>query len=280
MLKKQILKNAVALAIGLFAAGSPAFAGTPTVSKEVVAVVEEEKPAVSGWLSFDLNSHFISYGLDVWGGGTSWNRGTFNPSLELSLATPIKGLSVVLGTWWDVNDYADSSIGNWIQEVDVWTGLAYTYNDWSATVLYQAWNYASQTEQVLDVILKYNKNNFLNPSLIVHNRLSASLEGEGGDGPGDQGTFFVPNISYNFKVWKATITPVAAMGFCTDDFHGGGGGYAYTSIGVNGSVPIPYLPGNWDLHGGVTFYNTNDAVIPSNPASNFVTGNVGVKLTF
>jgi hypothetical protein len=45
-------------------------------------------------------------------------------------------------------------------------------------------------------------------------------------------------------------------------------------------VPIPYLPGSWDLHGGVTYYNTSNAVIPTNPADNFVTGNIGVKLMF
>jgi hypothetical protein len=70
------------------------------------------------------------------------------------------------------------------------------------------------------------------------------------------------------------------MGFATDDFHGGDGGYGYTAIGVGGSVPIPYLPGSWELHGGVTYYNTSNAVIPTNPANNFVTGNIGVKLMF
>ena len=281
MLKKHIIIKVAAVTLGLIAASTPVRAGTAAPAKEVVAVVEEEEtPAFSGWLSFDLNSHFISYGLDVWAGGTSWGRGVFNPSFELAWATSIEGLSAVVGTWWDVNNNLPSSIGGYLQEVDIWTGLSYSYNDVSLTVLYQAWMYAEQTEQVLDVILKYNNNTFLNPAITVHNRLDASLEGEGGDGPGSAGTFFVPNLSYTFKVYEVSITPSAAMGFATDDFHGGGGGYGYTAIGIGGSVPIPYLPGSWELHGGVTYYNTSNSVIPTNPADNFVTGNIGVKLMF
>ncbi len=30
----------------------------------------------------------------------------------------------------------------------------------------------------------------------------------------------------------------------------------------------------------ITYYNTNEDVIPNNPASNFVTGNIGIKLSF
>jgi len=275
MLKKLSLSAALAVTVGAFAPGA-VYAGTEEVKKEVV-VVEEEAPAFSGWVSFDINSHFISYGADVWGGGTTWKRGVFNPSAELAWATPIKGLTALVGTWWDVNNNAQSSIGGYLQEVDVWAGLSYGYEDLSVTVLYQAWAYGGKTEQILDVILKYSNNNFLNPALTIHNRLNPGAAEGGG---GKNGTFFVPNISYNFKVWEVTITPTAAMGLCTDDFHGGGGGYAYTALGIGASVPIPYLPGDWELHGGITYYNTNNEVIPNNVANNFVTGNMGVKLSF
>lgn len=280
MLRKSSISALLAVCVGSAAYNTSARAGTEAPpSKEVkeVVEVEEKKPIVTGWVSFDLNSHFISYGSDVWGGGTHWNKGTFNPSGELTIATPLKGLSVVAGTWWDVNDNARSTIGGYIQEIDVWAGLSYSYKEWSATILYQAWNYGGETEQILDVILKYNNNKFLNPGIVFHNRLDPGAAEGGG---GNNGTFFVPNISYNFKLGPVTITPSAAMGLCTADFHGGGGGYAYTAIALNGSVPIPYIPGNWELHGGITYYNTNDYVIPNNPANNFVTGNVGVKLSF
>jgi len=275
MIRKPTIGAILALAAGFTATVSSTYAGTP--AKEEVVIVEEEKPAFSGWLSFDLNSHFISYGSDVWGAGTSWGRGVFNPSAELAWATPVPGLTAVVGSWWDVNNNAPSAIGGMLQEVDVWTGLSYSYKDVSLTVLYQAWMYGGSTEQILDVILGYNNNTFLNPKLIIHNRLYPGAAEGGG---GKNGTFFVPNISYNFEIWKFTITPSAAMGFATKDFHGGGGGYAYTALGLNGSVPIPYLPGNWELHGGITYYNTNNYVIPNNVANNFVTGNIGIKLSF
>ena len=276
MLRKLSLVVVSAAAASVFAAGS-AYAGEPAPAKKVVVPVEEEKPAFSGWLSFDLNSHFISYGSDVWGGGTSWGKGVFNPSGEIAWATPLTGLSVVAGTWWDVNNNTKSAIGGYIQEIDVWAGLSYSYKDMSVTVLYQAWNYAEETEQILDVILKYSNNLFLNPAITIHNRLDPGAAEGGG---GNNGTFFVPNLSYNLKLGPVTITPSAAMGLCTADFHGGGGGYAYTALGVSGSVPIPYLPGSWELHGGITYYNTNDGVIPNNVANNFVTGNVGIKIAF
>ena len=275
MIKKPSIGAILALAIGFTAAGTSVHAGTP--AKEEVVVVEEETPAFSGWLSFDLNSHFISYGADVWGGGTSWGRGVFNPSAELAWATPIPGLTALVGTWWDVNNNAPSAIGGMLQEVDVWTGLSYAYKDLSVTVLYQAWMYGGDTEQILDVILKYANNTFLNPGIIFHNRLNPGAAEGGG---GKNGTFFVPNISYNFEIWKFTFTPSAAMGFATNDFHGGGGGYGYTALGFAGSVPIPYLPGDWELHGGLTYYNTSNYVIPNNVTNNFVTGNIGIKLSF
>ncbi|HEY5793221.1 MAG TPA: hypothetical protein VIS74_07975 [Chthoniobacterales bacterium] len=277
MIKKPSIGAVLALAVGFGAAAPSTYAGTAAPAKEEVVIVEEEKPAFSGWLSFDLNSHFISYGADVWASGTSWGRGVFNPSAELAWATPIPGLTGLVGTWWDVNNNTKSAIGGYLQEVDIWAGLSYAYEDLSVTVLYQAWMYGGQTEQILDVILKYANNTFLNPAITFHNRLDPGAAEGGG---GKNGTFFVPNISYNLKLWKFTITPSAAIGFATDDFHGGGGGYGYTALGLNASVPIPYLPGSWELHGGVTYYNTNDYVIPNNVADNFVTGNIGVKLSF
>ena len=275
-MQKKLIRGA---ALAVLAAGALAhhgFAGTEAPAKEDVkaVVTEETKPAFTGWLSFDLNSHFISYGTDVWKGGTSWAKGVFNPSGELDWATPIPGVTAIVGTWWDVTNNTVSPLGGWIQEIDIWAGASYAYKDLSATVLYQAWNYVQDTEQILDVILKYSNNTFLNPAVTFHNRLDPGASG------GNNGTYFVPNLSYNFHLWKFTITPSAAIAFCTDGYNAGGGGYAYTALGLNGSVPIPYLPGNWELHGGITYYNTNDATVPGNPADNFVTGNIGIKLSF
>lgn len=250
-------------------------AGETTVSKEVVPPPKED--VVSGWLSFDYNTHFISYGLDVWGGGQSWRHGTFNPSAELTIALPIPGLKVIGGTWWDVNAYAPSSIGYRIQEVDVWVGGSYTYGPLTAKLLYQAWCYGSEVEHILD--LTYSVDCLLHPQLVIHGRLDPGAA-EGGGNVEEAGVFFVPGISQPFPVGPVTITPSLNVGLCTEEYHDGDGGYAYLALGLNGSVPVPFLPGDWSLHAGVTYYNTNSDVIPANKDDNFVTGNIGMTLSF
>src|SRR5690606_23477150 len=110
---------------------------------------------VSGTLSFDVNTHFISYGADVWGTGTSWRDPLFNPSFELTLAVT-DNLNFIIGTWWDVNDNAQSNIANKIQEVDVWAGLSYAFEKVTLKLLYQEWMYASQSERIVDFVIAGN----------------------------------------------------------------------------------------------------------------------------
>lgn len=267
-------------ALGLVAAPNMAFAGTMVESKEVKEVVEvEEVPEkfVSGTLAFDVNTHFISYGFDVWQIGSTWHGVEFNPSLELNLALG-GGFSWIIGTWWDVTDRQpnNSTIGRTIQEVDVWTGLGYETGIVSSSVLFQSWNYGGGTEWVLDGSIGFDT--ILNPSLLVHGRVDNDLGLK-------NGVIFVLGIEEGFEAGPVTFSFPVNVAFGTDKFHtgpgssGGGGGYAYTSVGANISVPLPFLPGDWEAHTGVTYYNTNPNYIP-NPDDNFVTGNIGVSLSF
>ena len=73
--------------------------------------------------------------------------------------------------------------------------------------------------------------------------------------------------------------PVAVAAL-TDGFHGGGSGFAYVSAGLNAAVPLTFLPGDWELYGGATFYYTDDSQIPGNPDDAFINGNFGVALSF
>jgi hypothetical protein len=263
---------------GIVAAPLMAQAGTIVESKETKEVVEvEEKPekVVSGTLSLDVNTHFISYGYDVWGGGGQWKDALFNPSLELSLALG-GGFSWILGTWWDVNDQADSDIGGSIQEIDVWTGFGYEKGIFQTSLLGQAWNYGGGTEWIVDWSMGLDV--FLKPSILFHGRVSNDLGLE-------DGLIVVFGIEEGFDLGPVTFSFPVNLAFGTDQFHtgpgsnGGGGGYAYTSVGANLSVPLPFLPGEWEAHAGVTYYNTNPNYIP-NPSDNFVTGNAGVSLSF
>ncbi len=281
MLKRNKFTVGILSAIasaGIVASPMMAQAGTMVETEEVKEVIEVEKAPekfVSGTLSFDVNTHFISYGLDVWGFGANWNHALFNPSLELSLALG-GGFSWIIGTWWDVNDQAESDIGGRIQEVDVWTGVGYENGNFSTTLLYQGWYYGGGTEHIVDLAFGYDT--FLNPSILFHGRPSNDL------GLKD-GLIVVLGIEEGFELGPVTFSFPVNVAFGTDQFHtgpgssGGGGGYAYTSVAANLSVPLPFLPGDWEAHAGVTYYNTNPNYIP-NPSDNFVTGNAGVSLSF
>lgn len=261
---------------------SSALAGTPEPAPMMTPV--EEDSVVSGSLSFDYNSHFISYGFDVWGGGDSFGGdSTFNPSLELNWALT-DNFTAILGTWWDVNGNATSSIGGDLQEVDVWAGGSYAFGDLSVTALYQAWIYGADTEHILDISLAYDC--FLSPSITFHNRLDAGAAAAGGS---DDGLVIVPGIEYGFEVGSVSFAiPVTAGFFVDDQFHGftaagtpTDSGYGYFSVGLNASVPLPIDEkfGEWDLHGGITYYNTEDDVM-NNPSDSFFTWSVGIGCSF
>jgi hypothetical protein len=104
---------ALALVTGVATAGT-----TETVPTLAPAPAED---VISGVLKLDFNTHFISYGADVWGDGSSMSEPAFNPMLELAFALPAD-LTFTLGTWMDFvpsSKGGDSPIGGRLQEVDV-----------------------------------------------------------------------------------------------------------------------------------------------------------------
>ncbi|CAN5425884.1 hypothetical protein BH23VER1_BH23VER1_10500 [soil metagenome] len=232
-------------------------------------------PGVSGTLDLSYNSHFISYGADVWGlGSDTFDDALFNPSIELAFDIGNSGVDFLLGTWWDVNDNAVSDIGRNIQEVDVWAGFAFEAGPVSVTLLYQQWYYAEDTEHIVDLILGFDAP--LNPSLTIHGRPEEGASG------GDTGVFFVPGIEPGVEFGIFSLAFPVNVGFATDGYHGGDGGFAYVSAGVSASVPLKSFPlgGEWALSAGATYYHTEDSVIPGNPDSDFVTLTAGISCSF
>ncbi len=259
MKRKQHGIAMAAVAFGIFAQG-----------------VLKAEDKTSGTLNFDLNSHFISYGADVWKDGQSLDSPTFNPSLELALKLPCD-LTATLGTWMDVNNHTTSNLGGDIQEIDLWAGLSYTYDKFTFSGTYQAWNYASATEEVVDFKIAYDT--FLSPSLTIHNRIE-----EGGSG-GNNGTILVFGVSKGFEAGPVSISvPLGLAYFLEDDFHGSSidSGIGYGTIGLNATLPLAAISedyGKWNLHGGLTYYITSGDVV-GNPDDQFVTANLGVGVAF
>jgi hypothetical protein len=238
---------------------------------------------VSGVLKLDINTHFISYGLDVWGDDNpGLSELNFNPMAELAFALPA-GFTGTLGAWADVTDKNTAgSIGGNLMEVDVWAGLAYTYEKFTVGVTWQEWMYASNTEDILDVKFAYDC--FLAPSLTVHNRLGAGGAGAAG---GDEGTILVLGLSHSIEAGPVTVSfPVNIAYFMTDDFHAVGAdtGFGYASVGVGASLPLAaYMGssfGDWTLNSGLTYYFTDDDIIPNNDHNDFLTASVGLSLAF
>ncbi|MES2706188.1 MAG: hypothetical protein V4726_06235 [Verrucomicrobiota bacterium] len=255
-----------------------AFAGTTsTPVSDKTVVLPPPAPvadAVTGTLGLNYNTHFISYGQDIWAGGDSFgDNSTFNPSFELNIDLG-HGFKGIIGTWWDVNKNVDSDIGDAIQEVDVWAGLGYTVDKWSFSLLYQEWMYASQSERIVDFKIAY-ADGLINPSLLFHGRVDID-EALGLD----TGLVTVLGIAPGAKAGPVTFTFPIQVAADTDGFHGGDSGFSFASAGVTFSVPLKFMPGDWAVNGGVTYYHTNDDVIVTNPDTDFLTGTIGLGLTF
>lgn len=278
---KSLNKNKKSIGVILGLAGLlPAFAvaGPLAESGMVIDTIAEPEfgSAFSGSLSLDANTHFISYGADVWGGGGRWDGLLFNPSLSIDVDLG-SGFTFNFGTWWDVNDQAASAIGGQLQEVDIWAGISYSTGIFSVGLTYQQWIYAEQTEEIID--LSFGLDTFLNPSLTIHGRTDAGASG------GRTGAVGVLGVSESVDAGPVTIDFPVSVAFSSDGFHAGGGsaGYAFASAGVQASLPLSFISpayGDWSLNTGVTYYNTSTTNIPGNRDDNFVTGNFGVSISF
>jgi len=268
-------------------------AACTTLSFADSARAQEEAPPdyISGSLGLAWNSHFISYGFDVWGtGGDFGDNSTFNPTGQVNVE--VGDVTVFTGFWADVNNNAPDTLGGSIQEIDVWLGASFGYEDFSFSVIYQSWNYASGTEHILDFIVGFDDTGMIiddfafNPSLTVHNRI-ASDDGLSGL---QEGTVLVFGVAPGFTIYEAGDTTIdmsipVNVGVSLEDGYftaGGDSGYAFTSVGLSFSMPMTFIPegyGDWSLSAGVTAYFTESSVY-SNPDDSFLTASVGISTAF
>ncbi|TDU68211.1 hypothetical protein EI77_03328 [Prosthecobacter fusiformis] len=268
LLRSSLL--AVLSAAALLTAGQTQ-AGTPS-GKAPEPIVEPEAPFITGSLSLMVDTHFVSYGQDVWAAGQSWQDPLFHPSIELNFNLG-GGFSFILGSWWDVNDNAVSDIGNRIQEVDVWAGISYAAGDWKFTLLYQDWMYSESTEQIVDFKISYT--HFLNPYFLIHSRPDGGefLESVGFD----DGIVAQVGIAPGCSMGPVSLSFPVAVSYDTKNFHGGQAGLGFASAGVTASIPLTKAI---TASIGATYYYTNDLVIPGNPDEGFVMGSAGITVVF
>jgi hypothetical protein len=260
-----------------------AHAAEVVIVDEIITEEVTEESAFSGWISLDANSHFMSYGANVWGSRTKdiGDYTLFEPSAGLEYAFE-DGSAIYVGMWADINGLAKgdiphaSGLGSNIQEIDVWIGYYFSIDKFTIDFCLQSWMYNGDNEGIFDVTVSYDM--IFSPYFKAHNRFTTAAKGQqNGTMYEIGGTIYEGEIgesfSYGFPI---------AVGFSINDFHSGNGadGYTYSFVGANASyaLPIDFL-GDWDLHGGLTYYNTNKNAT-GNADSGYLTANFGIGLSF
>ena len=261
-------------------------AGVMMAGGLAISAPAQAAEAISGDLGISYNTHFISYGLDVWGGGgdfygdraTTFIYGDFFLKITDSL-------TFSFGAWADVNDNVPSAIGGHLQEVDIYPGLSYTAGMWTFGATYQAWSYASDVEESIDLSVAFNDTGLIwegfgfNPKLVWHNRVA-------GNGSQTVGSAFVFSIGPSFPIVDSlSLTiPAGIAFFTTDDFQGGfDSGYGFSYVGGSLAYGLGFVPeayGAWSINFDLIAYFTNEDAIPSNPEASFLTGSIGLKVAY
>lgn len=251
---------------------SPTWAEEETEEAATAPVSAEPEDRLSGNLNLVLDSNFMSYGLDVWGTGT-FDDALFHPSFDLTWDLG-GGFSLYGGTWWDVNNNADTNISDSIQEIDVWVGASYVWEKLSVSLTYQEWMYASDSERIVDLGIAYDT--ILSPSLVIHGRVD-------GNGAQEEGAVFVLGVGHSFDVGPVTLDVPLNVGLVTEDYYQDGeGGFGYVSSGLGASIPLSFISeayGSWSANAGLTYYYTDPDVI-GNPDDHILTGTLGVSVAF
>jgi hypothetical protein len=241
---------------------------------------------ISGSAGYSVNSHFVSYGLDVWGAGDGFlfdDQGTnffwFDVGLDLD---PI---SINFGAWTDVNNNLPSGVGGNLQELDIYIGAAVAAGNFSFGATFQQWFYASDTEGVLDFSVSFDDSEIipmfpLSPSVTWHIR----TDGNGGQA---EGSAVVIAIGPSLDLGNSGLSlsfPAGLGFFLDDDFQGGWeGGLAYGYIGGSLGIPLSFIPmeyGEWSVNADLIGYFTKTAAIPGNAQENFLTSSLGISVAY
>lgn len=237
--------------------------------------LQAQGDAVSTSLSLDLNTHFISYGAQVWDAENDWDQLLFNPSIGVDFDLG-GGWGIYTGAWADINSEGSGG-GTGVEELDLWVGTYYSWDIFTIDTNLQAWMYGGDTEGIWDISFSLSTEESLglelSPTILVHNRIKS--------GPaGDTGTVLDFGLEYGTSYEDLSISIPLNLGyFVTDEFHGAGGddGIGYASIGLMLSYPLPISEsyGSWDIHGGVKYFSTEEDVTLDTEDS-FFTGTIGI----
>jgi hypothetical protein len=243
--------------------------------------------AVSGDVGYTYNSHFVSYGLDVWGAGSGFYGKQATSSIYGDLAVKATdALTFTLNVWSDINNNVPSAIGGNLQEVDINTGVSYAIGKFTTGITYGSWNYAGDAEEVIDTSIGFNDADLLmpgfalNPKVVWHYRTA-------GNGAQQVGSALVFSVAPSFGLGDglSLTLPAGISFFTTDDFQGGvnASGYGFSYLGGSLAYSLGFIPaayGAWTVNFDLIAYFTKKKAIPGNVKEDFLTGSMGVKVAF
>lgn len=260
--------------------------GGPATAQDEPGIETPDSLSVSGAVGVEVASHFVLYGADVWGAGSSWSRPSVFAFNEVSFDFDL--FDVTTGVWGELRESDTGPLGGPISEIDWYIGTGFDIDRLRVDLVYQAWMYPiddeGQTEHVFDVVLGFDDSDLifegfaLNPAVVAHTRLSG--------GGAESGTVFVFGVEpeHTFLAesdYPITLSVPGEVAFGVDDFYEENG-FGYAALGLSAGVPLAFVPadyGEWGLGANLTYYWTDDEAI-GNPQSDFLTGLVGVYLDF
>lgn len=252
----------------------------------LIAATSAASAEVTGDIGYSINSHFISYGVDVWGGGGDvfGNRSTH--FLYGDVYVPLTPeLTWSVNAWTDVNTNVPSAIGGSLQELDIGTGFTYNFGVVTAGVAYGAWNYAGDVEEIVDFTLAFNDTGWIIPDFSFAPKVTWHYRASG-NGAQTVGSAVVLSIAPTIPLGGGFSLgiPAGVAFFTTDTFQGGTeGGVGYGYFGGSLGIPLTFVPesfGTWSANFDLIAYFTKPSAIPINPEADFLTGSFNIKLTF
>src|SRR5258706_11930453 len=118
----------------------------------LIALVSGARASAAENISADVglsyNSHFVSYGVDVWGAGNDFFGDKSTTWLWGDLAIKATdALTFTLTVWSDNNSNVTSGIGGHIQEIDFDPGFTYTFGKVTAGAAHKTLGYAGGREE-------------------------------------------------------------------------------------------------------------------------------------
>jgi urease accessory protein len=97
----------------------------------------------------------------------------------------------------------------------------------------------------------------------------------------ETGAVFVAGVAPETADNDTGVSFPVNVAAATDEYHGGDGGFAYLSAGIGFDIPFALtVKGDPSLGLGLTYYYTDDSVIPSNPDGSIFTGTVSIGIAF